>query len=380
MTDHAMTPTTGQVGLPAATSGTTLQAATKAHRKRLGHRDGLFQRNGWWWLDYYDAEGKRHRKKAAPDYETAKLVYREIRQAIAKGEVLGVREEGLRLRDFVEQKYWPAVAATLSSIEQRNRRHRLDTQILPRFGACRLSKLRQEEIETWYAERLQVVAVNTANLELALLKHILNRALAWRYLKASPARVVKKRKAPPGRVRYLTDDERATLLASCDAILRPVILTLLHTGGRRSEVLVLRWKDCDLKARAVTFWRTKNGEARTVPMTNTLAECLRALPRPLDPEAPLFPAWTPDALSVAFGRLVKRLGLRDLRLHDLRHDFASSLTMAGASQRAVMALLGHRDPRMTLRYQHVSPEHLREAIRVLDRGLEGQASALNAAQ
>ncbi len=355
-------------------------APPRPTQKRLGRRDGLFQRNGWWWVDFYDTEGRRHRKKAAPDYETAKLVYREIRQAIAKGEVLGVREEGLRLRDFVEQKYWPAVAATLSSIEQRNRRHRLDTQILPRFGACRLSKLRQEEIETWYAERLQVVAVNTANLELALVKHVLNRALAWRYLKASPARVVKKRKAPPGRVRYLTDDERATLLAACDVTLHPVILAALHTGARRGELLALRWKDCNLKARAVTFWRTKNGEARTVPMTETLAECLRVLPRPLDPDARLFPAWTPDALSVAFGRLVRRLGLRDLRLHDLRHDYASQLTMAGASQRAVMALLGHKDPRMTLRYQHVSPEHLRDAVRVLDRRPEAPAEALNAAQ
>ncbi len=45
-------------------------------RRKGGKRDGLFQRNGWWWLDYYDAEGKRHRQKAAPDYETAKKLYR----------------------------------------------------------------------------------------------------------------------------------------------------------------------------------------------------------------------------------------------------------------------------------------------------------------
>lgn len=336
-------------------------------RRKLGARDGLFQRSGAWWIDYYDVEGRRHRKKAAPDYHTAKLIYRDVMTKIARGEVLGVREEGIRLGEFIERRYWPTIAPTLSPIERRNRRHRLDTQILPRFGAVRLSKLRQEEIETWYAERLQAVAVNTVNLELALLKHVLNRAAAWRYLAASPARMVKKRKAPPGRVRFLSGEERAALLSGCDGALYPVILGALHTGARRSELLALRWTDCDFRGKIVTFWHTKNGEARTVPMTETLAACLRSLPRPLDPEARVFGEGTPDALSVAFGRLVKRLGLRDLRLHDLRHDFASTLTMAGASQRVVMALLGHKDPRMTLRYQHLSPEHLRDTVRVLDR-------------
>src|SRR5258708_1034663 len=52
-------------------------------RRKRGRRDGLFQRNGWWWIDYYDAEGKRHRKKAAPDYQTAKLRYRNTMTAIA---------------------------------------------------------------------------------------------------------------------------------------------------------------------------------------------------------------------------------------------------------------------------------------------------------
>jgi len=66
-------------------------------------------------------------------------------------------------------------------------------------------------------------------------------------------------------------------------------------------------------------------------------------------------------------RFVRTLGLTDLRFHDLRHDTASTLTMAGVPQRTIMALLGHRDPRMTLRYQHLSPEHFRDAVRALDR-------------
>ena len=76
------------------------------------------------------------------------------------------------------------------------------------------------------------------------------------------------------------------------------------------------------------------------PLTETLAETLRALPRTLDPEAWVFHAWTPEALSLAFGRFVRGVGLRNLTFHDLRHDAACTLTMAGVTQRAVMEILG----------------------------------------
>jgi len=75
--------------------------------RRRNRRDGLFARNGWWWMDYMGADGKRHRKKAAPDYQTARLVYRDTVAKIARGEVLGVREEGISLRDFIDGRYWP---------------------------------------------------------------------------------------------------------------------------------------------------------------------------------------------------------------------------------------------------------------------------------
>jgi integrase len=72
-------------------------------------------------------------------------------------------------------------------------------------------------------------------------------------------------------------------------------------------------------------------------------------------------------LTRSFTRLVKRLGLTRLTFHDLRHDAASNLTMAGVPQRSIMELLGHRDPRMTVRYQHLAPGHLRDAMRALEQ-------------
>ncbi len=108
-------------------------------------------------------------------------------------------------------------------------------------------------------------------------------------------------------------------------------------------------------------------------MTDTLRDLLLKMPRSVDPQLPVLPQWNRANLTVAFGRLVRSLGIKNLTFHDLRHDAASTLTMAGVPQRTIMAILGHRDPRMTLRYQHLSPGHLRDAARALDRGPTSEA-------
>ncbi len=256
--------------------------------------------------------------------------------------------------------------ATLAPTWADRSRYILNHILLPRFGGTKLSGLRQEEVEGWYAERLGQVKAATANKELARLKHLLNRAVKWGYLKSNPAKEVAKAKEAPGRVRYLTPEEREALLREANPTLRLYILAALHTGARRGELLRLTWADVDMKARTVTFSHTKNGDARSVPMTDTLREALLALPRPLDPEALVFPEREPLVLTRSFARLVGRLGLPSLTFHDLRHDAASTLTMAGVPQRTIMNILGHHDPRMTMRYQHLAPGHLRDAMRALD--------------
>jgi integrase len=372
---------------------------TETRRRKARIRDGLFQKNGWWWIDYYDADGKRHRKKAAPDHNTAKTIYRDTMTKIARGEVLGVREEGIRLRDFADKRYWPAVASTLAPDWATRSRGILDA-LLVVFGDRRLSALRQEEVERWYAERRGQVKASTANKELARLKHLLARAAAWGYVKASPAVKVAKAKEGGGRARYLTPEERHALLEGTDVTvkakdgrawtahhaptptLRLYILAALHTGARRAELCRLRWSDVDMKRRTVTFRETKNGRDRTVPMTETLRRELHALPRPLDPTTHVLPQYaTPLVLTRSFTRLARRLGIAGLTFHDLRHDAASNLTMQGVPQRTIMELLGHRDPRMTVRYQHLAPGHLEDAMRALDRAVTAApASAVSEAR
>ena len=112
---------------------TEQQAKQDRPRRKLGARDGLYKRKDrrGWWMSYLDADGRRRRQPAAPDYQTAQTVLRAKLSAIARGEALGVRGEHEKLETFVESRYWPTVRSTLSAEEQRRARSILNSQILP---------------------------------------------------------------------------------------------------------------------------------------------------------------------------------------------------------------------------------------------------------
>jgi transposase len=113
-----------------------------------------------------------------------------------------------------------------------------------------------------------------------------------------------------------------------------------------------------------------NGDSRTIPMTETLRAAIVELPRPLATAAPVLPQLGPWVLTRSFARLVRRLGIKNLTFHDLRHDAASTRAMEGVPLRTIAEILEHRDLRMTARYAHLSPQHLRDAMRALDRRSE----------
>ena len=113
------------------------------------------------------------------------------------------------------------------------------------------------------------------------------------------------------------------------------------TVSRKADNLIYVTKTTDLP-RLIVLEKTKNNERKVIPMNDT------------------------ENVTVAFGRACKKAGIEDFRLHDLRHHFASYLTMAGQNQRTVQELLGHKTPAMTARYSHLSPEHLKGAVASLE--------------
>lgn len=168
-------------------------------------------------------------------------------------------------------------------------------------------------------------------------------------------------------MRYLSDEEEERLMKALptDAD-RQRVTVLLHTGFRRSELLGLRWKDVDFKAGVLTIPKSKNGEARHVPMTTTVRSILSHLPRPLDSIVLVFPntegnrdlRWAQKTVPAAF----RKAKIDDFRFHDLRHTFASRLAMEGVDLLTLKELGGWKSLPMVQRYAHLSPSHRRTAI------------------
>ncbi|MBY0277166.1 site-specific integrase [Candidatus Binatia bacterium] len=211
------------------------------------------------------------------------------------------------------------------------------------------------------------------NREVDVLRHITARAARWEFLATDPLAgrgTLKSLREPKGRVRYLLQDEIPRLLAACDSVgqdaeltgtyLRAFVAVALNTGMRRNEILGLERRAIDWNRRTTTIEGTKNGESRVIRLNAIALEALRALPPRLDTPK-LFP-FKPNQISQAVMRAVRRAGIKDFRLHDTRHTFASYQAMSGTVGKGLQDLLGHKDGRMSSKYAHIADQYLMEAV------------------
>jgi len=194
----------------------------------------------------------------------------------------------------------------------------------------------------------------------------------WGKATKNPVKDVRLARENNGRVRWLTEDEEARLLAHCGPQLWPLVITALHTGFRASELLSLTWAEVDFSREVITVRAAyaKNGEARSVPMNAVLTETLKAIRINATDDGAVFRSrhgTSYKSFRSAFEKAVHKAELVDFTFHDLRHTFASRLVMVGENLPTVKELMGHKDISMTLRYTHLSSDHKRQAVRQLER-------------
>src|SRR5262249_22822554 len=155
----------------------------------------------------------------------------------------------------------------------------------------------------------------TVNRALAFLKRVFNVAIADGLIDSNPVRAVKLLKENNARVRYLTDEEEPRLRAALGEDQWPMVAVAINTGLRQGEQFKLRWEHVDFTNRILTIPRSKHGEARTVPMNETVRELLRSLPSRLKSpyvfpsatgETPINPA---NYLYRVFGPALRRAGI-----------------------------------------------------------------------
>ncbi|MFH1435574.1 MAG: site-specific integrase, partial [Pseudomonadota bacterium] len=205
----------------------------------------------------------------------------------------------------------------------------------------------------------------------ACLKRFFNRLTDWGYLGAgmNPARGVKPLREPPGRMKFLSPEQARILLDACPPHIKLLVLLLMMSGMRLGEAIRLLWDDIDFERNVIIVRDSKIGERREVPMTDTLRDALSRADRRCD-HVFCTPAGKPYACTRSiwetFKRATRKAGIDDLRLHDLRHHFASSLRMKGADLLDIMEYLGHKSLEMVRRYAHVTTQRKQEVIKLLN--------------
>lgn len=242
--------------------------------------------------------------------------------------------------------------------------------VLEDLGPLPLAALTPDALREWKLRLSARCKPSTVHRYMLRLSGTLNYAVERSWLPSNPLSHVRKPTPGRGRVRFLTPEERTRLLDACkgsqNPYLYPLVLVSLSTGGRKEEVRTLRWSEVDLDAGQLTFLHTKTGKPRTVPLVGEALAVLHALAQTRRPSISwVFPRWNgrqPIALQSPWETARAKAGLTDVRLHDLRHTFASYMCMSGATLREIADVLGHANIQQTMIYAHLAPSHTRGVV------------------
>jgi integrase len=248
----------------------------------------------------------------------------------------------------------------------------LKDRVLPFFGAkTKVADVTYGDIDRFHRAITAEGSPYAANRYLSVLSKMFSLAVRWGMCERNPCKGV-ERNYEAKRRRYLSGDELARLTTALaehdDQQAANIVRLLLLTGARRGEVFALRWADVDLgtgvwtKLGSTVKQKTDHIVPLSAPARQLLAE-IRAAQRPLGSH--VFPGryghGHRETINKNWTRLCQAAGLASLRIHDLRHSYASHLASAGFSLPTIGALLGHSSPATTSRYAHLLDDPLREA-------------------
>lgn len=340
------------------------------------------------WQYSWMFQGKYHRKIARTKTE-AQTLLESIRTKIREGRYLDVKKQIKRVSfseavdrylAFSKGNLRPATVRDDVRFARRWRESKFFSgkkldEITPDLIE-RYKQLRSQDLSrSRRAKSTRLISRRAVDSELSRLKRLFSLAVQFGLCEFNPAAKVKLYREDNKRVRYLTDEQERRLMGFLSPWLTSVVRFDLHTGLRKGELLGLRWSDIDFQGTVLTIpaSRAKGKRDRHVPLNRTARLVLTGL-RSDAPEA--------AAEALVFGspkgkprvsfhkewrKALLLAGISDFRFHDLRHTYASRLAMAGRPLTEIMRLMGHQSYELTLRYAHLSPTSLQEAVDVLDK-------------
>ncbi len=329
---------------------------------------------------YRDAGGReRQFKIGSAGALTVSQARRKARSVLAEA-ILGAdpqkEREELRqiptLAEFIRDSYMPYAKNVKRSWQTDETILRI--HILQKFGAHRLDQITDQAIANLISRMRDAgYASGTTNRVLVLLRFIFNLAKKWGVPGSAKNPTAGLKTAPDVcRERFLTHEEARRLLLALDAdenqVAACAIKLLLFTGARRNEITHAKWEFVNWEKRTLLVPRAKSGRPRSIYLNSAALELLKSIPRADDDPyifaSPVTGRPSPS-LHFPWFRIRETAGLLDVRLHDLRHSFASFLVNQGISLYVVQGLLGHTQARTTQRYAHLASDTLSDAAEVI---------------
>lgn len=390
--------------------------ATAAPAKRTSTRRGVGyvfrdKRSGGviWGIAYEDVDGRLRRERTNAKTKTlAERILADRQDAVERARLTGLPSvdelltppEAVTLRQFAKE-YLEHAAAHLRGSTADRQRWALETRILPALGGLVVSRITAGDIQRHFDRRMREMVGKlrrvgdkvvreeapikpaTVTREIMTLSALFREAKKRGLVDRNPVSDVTKPRVNNAIVRYLAPDEEQRLLDAAPEPLRSAILVSIHSGLRESELLKLTWGDVRFGEGLLVVRETKGGRDRVVPMNETLRATLEAQPRKVVTDKDGRPMASPYCFTSDTGTRYERFnnttwrkalaaaGITSFRWHDLRHTYGSRLAQRGASPIAIKDLMGHTDLRVTMRYCHLSPRNLRDAVALLDEAKTG---------
>jgi len=324
-------------------------------------------------IDYFDPNGKRIRrsfkKKKDAQAELGKRV-----SLIAEGRYLDVKKEYKTTLKELADKY------------KENYKHQASYKTGKRFFIADirdyfgddtlLANIRYVNIETYrnhlktkLTRHKKVRTDASINRQMSCLRHMFRKGVEWELIDKSPFDKGKslQLKENNKRLRFLMDDEITKLLDNCNGHLYNVVACGLHTGMRKGEILNLKW--FQVRNGFIYLDETKTNESRQIPVNDTLDMMFKRIRKEqhLTSEYVFtYQGKRVEDVRGAFNAAVKRANIKDFKFHDLRHTFSSQVLLRGGSLKDIQELLGHKTMTMTLRYAHLTQEHKKRAVNLLN--------------
>lgn len=269
---------------------------------------------------------------------------------------------------------WLAMLKEASSRSVEEYESRVNNHVLPAFRDVPICEIHKADVIRWRDDLSGRVSPTFVNSLVGTLSSAFSWFVDQRWVERNPCHRVKQLVRPQRVFPWLQSSEQVTrLISECTPNIRNIVAVLVGTGMRLDEALHLHWDDIDLEHRLITVHRgrkgmTKSGRLRRVPIFDSVLPVMREMKLQRGANVLLWPGAKPGkALAQAsvwkpFKRAVEFAGLDErMRIHDLRHSFASLFLLDGGDIFKLSRILGHSSVTITERtYAHLRPDAFQE--------------------